>query len=76
MIEINKIYNMNCMDGFKQIDDNSIDLICTDPPYKVTSRGTSGTMGGYWKDAIAKVVKYLTTIVLKYPNICPNYIGY
>lgn len=33
MLEINKLYNMNCLDGLKRIADNSIDLIITDPPY-------------------------------------------
>jgi len=35
MIEINKIYNMNCLDGFELIDDNYIDLIVTSPPYNM-----------------------------------------
>ena len=47
MLDINKIYNMDCLEGFKQIPDNSIDLVVTDPPYKVISggnkdRGTNG----------------------------------
>ncbi len=33
MIELNKIYNMDCLEGLKLIDDNSIDLIITDPPF-------------------------------------------
>ena len=33
LIEIDKIYNMDCLEGMKQIEDNSIDLIVTDPPY-------------------------------------------
>lgn len=33
MIELNKIYNMDCIDGMKLLDDNSIDLIVTSPPY-------------------------------------------
>jgi site-specific DNA-methyltransferase (adenine-specific) len=33
MIDTNKIYNMDCFDGFKEIEDNSIDVILTDPPY-------------------------------------------
>jgi site-specific DNA-methyltransferase (adenine-specific) len=33
MLEINKIYNMDCIEGMKLIDDNSIDLIVTSPPY-------------------------------------------
>ena len=34
-MDINKIYNMDCMDGLKELKDNSIDLIITDPPYEV-----------------------------------------
>lgn len=33
MLEINKIYNMNCIDGLKQLDNNSIKLVVTSPPY-------------------------------------------
>lgn len=32
-MELNKIYNMDCLQGLKQLEDNSIDLIATDPPY-------------------------------------------
>jgi len=32
-IEINKIYNMDCLEGLKQMEDNSVDLVITDPPY-------------------------------------------
>lgn len=35
MLEINKIYNMDCMEGIKLLDDNSIDLVIMDPPYKL-----------------------------------------
>lgn len=33
MIELNKIYNEDCLEGMKKLEDNSIDLIVTDPPY-------------------------------------------
>ena len=33
MLELNKIYNMDCVDGMKQLSDNSIDLTVTSPPY-------------------------------------------
>jgi site-specific DNA-methyltransferase (adenine-specific) len=46
MLPINKIYNMDCLEGMKQIPDNSIDLVVTDPPYKTTSRGNAGNSGG------------------------------
>ena len=32
-MELNKIYNMDCLDGLKKLDDNSIDLTVTSPPY-------------------------------------------
>ena len=32
-MEINKIYNCDCIDGLKQLDDNSVDLTVTSPPY-------------------------------------------
>lgn len=35
MIEINKIYNMDCLEGMKQIEDNSVDCSWTDPPYNI-----------------------------------------
>ena len=34
-MELNKIYNMDCLEGMKLIDDNSIDLIITSPPYNL-----------------------------------------
>ncbi len=33
MPEINKIYNQSCIDGLKNLADESVDLIFTDPPY-------------------------------------------
>lgn len=36
MIEINKIYNMDCLEGMKYIDEESIDMILCDLPYGTT----------------------------------------
>ncbi len=33
--EIDNIYNEDCYQAIKDIPDNSIDLIITDPPYKI-----------------------------------------
>lgn len=33
MIEIDRIYNQDCLEGMKQIDDGTVDLIIADPPY-------------------------------------------
>ena len=35
MLEINNVYNMDCMEGIKLLDDKSIDLVIIDPPYKL-----------------------------------------
>lgn len=32
-LEINKIYNMDCIDGLRLLPDNSVDLTVTSPPY-------------------------------------------
>ena len=44
----------NCMELIKDIPDNSIDLIVTDPPYPVTSRGSAGNSGGMLQKDINK----------------------
>jgi site-specific DNA-methyltransferase (adenine-specific) len=36
-MEINKVYNMECIYGMKQIADKSVDMICTDLPYGTTA---------------------------------------
>ena len=32
-MELNRIYNCDCLDGLKQMDSNSVDLTVTSPPY-------------------------------------------
>ncbi len=34
-MEVNKIYNMDCLEGMKNLNNNSIDLIVTSPPYNI-----------------------------------------
>lgn len=38
MLELNKIYNENCLDGIKKIPTSSIDLVVIDPPYELSTR--------------------------------------
>ena len=38
MIELNKVYNQDCLIGMKDILDKSIDSIITDPPYGINFR--------------------------------------
>ena len=34
MLEVNRIYNADCLDILKDLPDKSIDLVLTDPPYR------------------------------------------
>ena len=38
----------DCRQVLSTIPSESVDVIVTDPPYRLTSRGGSGTMSGYW----------------------------
>lgn len=45
MVELNRIYNEDCLEGMKRIPDNTVDLVVTDPPYCIgtTSNGQKGS---------------------------------
>ena len=42
MIEINRIYNENCIDTLRRIPDNFVDLVVTSPPYNMNLRIRNG----------------------------------
>jgi site-specific DNA-methyltransferase (adenine-specific) len=42
LLELNRIYNMDCLEGFKLIPDKSVDLVVTDPPYLIKSMNGGG----------------------------------
>ena len=42
-MELNKIYNVDCMEGMKILPDNSIDLIITSPPYNLGTKHHTGS---------------------------------
>lgn len=44
----------DCLEIMTTMADDSVDLVLTDPPYKVTSRGSSGGTGGMLKTDINK----------------------
>lgn len=39
MIELNKIYNEDCLEGMRKMPSRSIDLIVSDPPYLLNNTG-------------------------------------
>lgn len=38
-MELDKIYNVDCMEGLRQLPDKSVDLVVTDPPYILETEG-------------------------------------
>ena len=44
MLEINKVYNEDCIEGIKKID-MKLDALITDPPYNVSQKSNFHTMG-------------------------------
>lgn len=49
MIDIDKIYNEDCLQGMKRIDDGAVDCIITDLPYGVLNEQSEG---GSWDSII------------------------
>src|SRR5574344_2671037 len=45
MLEVNKIYNADCLELMKQLPDECIDLVLTDPPYGINI-AKNGKVGG------------------------------
>lgn len=39
MIELNKIYNAECLEFMRSMPDNCVDLVVTDPPYEIATKG-------------------------------------
>jgi DNA modification methylase len=50
-METNKIYNMDALEGLKQLEDKSIDIIITDPPYGINADKGVGGFGSSPKTA-------------------------
>jgi site-specific DNA-methyltransferase (adenine-specific) len=50
-MEVNKIFNENCLETLKRFDDNSIDIVITSPPYNMNLRIRNG---GYCSRQIVK----------------------
>ncbi|MCF1585221.1 site-specific DNA-methyltransferase [Tetragenococcus koreensis] len=68
-MELNKIYNEDCLEGMKRIPDKSIDLIVTDPPYLVNYKT------GHRKDKTHRFNKVILNddneqLIIDYINEC------
>ena len=52
MIELNKIYNEDCLEGMKRIPDGSVDLVLTDPPYGINYQSQRKKDKAQWKPKV------------------------
>ena len=71
-MELNKIYNEDCIEGMKKLEDNSVDLIVTSPPY-FNARDYSkwGSLGLYLKD-MKNMLKECKRVLKNYNMIVLN----
>ena len=55
-MELNKIYNTDCLDFMKNMPDACVDLVVTDPPYIINTKGGGlGKRPIYEKGDLAKI---------------------
>ena len=66
MLELNKIYNMDCLEGMKLLDDNSIDLIIADPPYFGVVKDE---WDNQWKNDYNKFKDWIEKIIIEFERI-------
>lgn len=59
-MELDIIYNEDCLKGLKELPDHSIDLIVTDPPYLISATNGGGTINKVKK--LNESLKDLTTV--------------
>ena len=48
MLELDQIYNMDCLEGMKLLPDKCIDLVLTDPPYGIGETNEKNLSRGNW----------------------------
>jgi len=65
MIELNKIYNEDCLEGMKRIPDKSVDMILCDLPYGITQNKWDSVipLDSLWKE-YNRIIKDNGAIVL------------
>ena len=56
-IELNRIYQMDCLEGFKLVEDESVQLVVTSPPYNIGKEYESVISFTDYVSWIGKVIK-------------------
>ncbi|MCS5736862.1 DNA methyltransferase [Herbiconiux daphne] len=69
-----RLFNEDTINGMKGLISQNIkvDCIITDPPYKLTSKGSTGTMGGeFWtSERSKKGILFDTPDITDWINLC------
>ena len=68
-----KLYNGDCLEVMKELPDKSIDLIVTDPPYRVTARGSAGNSGGMLQKKINRSGMVFAHNAISVLNYAPEF---
>lgn len=68
-LNLNKIYNQDCMDGMKEIPDKFFDLAIVDPPYFSDRSAEGFTAGVSARSACSAIMKNLKTGQFRLQNI-------
>ncbi|ADQ91466.1 hypothetical protein OlV1_089 [Ostreococcus lucimarinus virus 1] len=55
-MEVNRIELISCLDGIKKLPENSVDMVCTDPPYFLDGLGNDWDKGKLDKKGASSVV--------------------
>lgn len=67
-IELDKIYNMDCLEGMRQMESESVDLVVTSPPYD-NLRKYGGVADGWNFDKFKAIAQQIAR-VLKQRGVC------
>ena len=74
-MEINKIYNENCLDTMARMEDNFIDLIVTSPPYfnakEYSQYNSVSEYMGQMKDIFSETERVIKEGMMCVVNISP-----
>ena len=73
MIELDKIYNLDCLEGMRQMDADRIDIVVTSPPYD-NLRSYNGTADGWNFDKFRLIAQQIAR-VLKPGGVCVWVVG-
>ena len=68
-MEIDNIYNMDCLEGMKQLEDNSVDMVLTSPPYD-NLRTYDNDIDKSWGEHVWKPILVELFRVIKQGGVC------